>query len=511
MKLCSCLLLAALAAAPALAADKKKDDKKGKDAPAPAAVAGQDAVKDAEAKLAAGDADGAIAVLEKAMGTDGMAALRLGRLRDSRGELDQAVDAYKAAAGLLTGPAKGEALGRMAVAEDSRGMADAAASAEAAIAADPEGVWPTIAMSYRRVHEGQPDEAVALAQKAVAAGGGAAATGALAHAQEAKGDMAAAEASYRQAIAADPVAVGPIVGLATVLRKTGRAAEAEPMLKKAIDASPGAVEAYMEMARVKIALGRSQEALADANLAAAMSENDPEAQELVIEVRVARSLQDVGAGQADLAVQDLTQLRDQNPGSAAVRLGLGRAQIARRDADAALAELQKAVELDPKNAEAQYQLGYVQQVMKQNAAAAVGPLREGGRGRAGQRDVPHEPRQRAAGGGADGPRRRAADEGDVRRGLLRLAGLVLPRRRAAQGQPLQGGGGRPREVPRRQARQRRGRGLPRLVVLRAQGRRRVQGARRQGAQARLEGRGAARPPREGRGGAGDQVAAAPRR
>ena len=152
------------------------------------------------------------------------------------------------------------------------------------------------------------------------------------------------------------------MGLATVLRKTGRAAEAEPMLKKAIDASPGAVEAYKEMARVKIALGRAQEALSDANLAAAMSENDPEAQELVIEVKVARSLQDVGAGQTDLAVQDLTQLRDQNPGSAAVRLGLGRAQIARRDADGALAELQKAVELDPKNAEAQYQLGYVQQV-----------------------------------------------------------------------------------------------------------------------------------------------------
>ena len=200
MKLWSCLLLAALATAPTLAADKKKDDKK-KDAPAPAAAAAQDAVKDAEAKLAAGDADAAIAILEKAMGTDGMAGLRLGRLRESRGELDQAIDAYKAAGGVLSGPAKGEALGRMAVAEDSRGMTGAVASAEAAVAADPEGAWPTIAMSYRRAHEGQLDEAVALAQKAVSAGGGAAATGALAHAQAAKGDMAAAEASYRQAIA----------------------------------------------------------------------------------------------------------------------------------------------------------------------------------------------------------------------------------------------------------------------------------------------------------------------
>jgi tetratricopeptide (TPR) repeat protein len=372
MKLWSGLLMAALVTAPALAADKKKDDKK-KEVPQPQAAATQDAVGSAEAKVAAGDVDGAIAILEKASGTDGMAALRLGRLRESRGELDQAIDAYKAAAGLLAGPAKGEALGRMAVAEDSRGMKDAVASAEAAVAADADGVWPTIAMSYRKAHEGQLDEAVTLAQKAVAAGGGAAATGALAHAQEAKGDLVAAEASYRQAVASDPTAIGPIVGLATVLRETGRAAEAEPMLQKAIDSSPGAVQAYMEMARVKVALGRSQEALADANLAAAMAENDPAAQELVIEVKVARSMQEVGAGQVDLAVQDLTQLRDQNPSSPSVRLGLGRAQIARRDADAALAELQKAVELDPKSAEAQYQLGYVQQIMKQNPAAAVGP------------------------------------------------------------------------------------------------------------------------------------------
>ena len=95
----------------------------------------------------------------------------------------------------------------MAVAQDARGMAEAGATAEAAIAADPEGLWPTIAMARRKVQEGKPDEAIALAQKAVAAGGGAAATAALAHAQEAKGDMAAAEATYRQAIAADPKAV----------------------------------------------------------------------------------------------------------------------------------------------------------------------------------------------------------------------------------------------------------------------------------------------------------------
>jgi tetratricopeptide (TPR) repeat protein len=358
------LILAALVAAPAAAAPQVPQSPQSP----------QDAIKDAEAKAAAGDSDAAVALLKKAMASNPMAAMRLGRLRETRGELDLAVDDYKAAADKLTGPAKGEALGRMSVVEYTRGMAGAAASAQAAIAADPEGVWPTIATSYLRVHEGKADEAIALAQKAVAAGGGAPATAALAHGQEAKGDLAAAEASYRKAIADDPTAVGPVVGLATVLRKTGRAAEAEPMLQKAIDRAPGAVEAYMEMARVKIAQGRAQEALADANLAAAMGEDDAEAKALVVETKVARSLQDVAAGQVDLAVQELTQLRDEHPDSSAVRRGLGQAHIARRDADGAIAELQKAVELDPKDAEAQYQLGHVQQVMKQNPAAAVAPF-----------------------------------------------------------------------------------------------------------------------------------------
>ena len=325
MKRCALLLLLVLPAVPAAADDKKKDDKK---AQAPVVV---DPMKDAEAKLAAGDVEGAIKALEPVAATNGAAALKLGVLREERGELDLAIDAYKAAAGTLAGPGKGEALGRMSVAQDARGMAEAGASADAALAADPQGVWPTIAISYSRVHEGKADEAVALAQKAVAAGGGASATTALAHAQEAKGDMAAAEATYRQAIAADPKALGPVIGLATVLRRTGRAAEAEPMLAKVIEASPGAVPAYKEMARVKIAQGRASDAVADANLAAAMAENDPEAKELLTEVKAASALQSLAAGQVDLAVQDLTQLRDANPDSPAVRIALAKAQVARRD------------------------------------------------------------------------------------------------------------------------------------------------------------------------------------
>jgi superkiller protein 3 len=368
MKRWALLLLVVLAAVTAAADDKKKDDKKGKEAAQPVVV---DPVKDADAKLAAGDADGAIQVLEAAMATNGAAALKLGGLRESRGELDVAVDAYKAAAANLTGAAKGEALGRMSVAQDDRGMAEAGATAEAAIGADPEGVWPTIALSRHRAHQGKPDEAIALAQKAVGAGGGAAATGALARAQESKGDMAAAEATYKQAIAGDPKSISATVGLASVLRKTGRAAEAEPMLAKAIEAQPGAVAAYKEMARVKIAQGRAQDALADANIAAAMAETDADAKALVTDVRVAAAMQSVAAGQVDLAVADLMRLRDENPNSAAVRVGLAKAQVARRDPASAISELQKAVELEPKNASAQYELGTVLLRAKGDAASAV--------------------------------------------------------------------------------------------------------------------------------------------
>jgi hypothetical protein len=191
MKRAALLVLVILAAGVA-AADDKKDDKKKDDKKAAQAPVVADPVKDAEAKLAAGDADGAIRVLEAASATNGAAALQLGMLRESRGELDLALDAYKAASTTLSGPAKGEALGRMAVVEDDRGMGESAATAEAAAAADPEGVWPTIALARRRAQEGKADEAIALAQKAAAAGGGAAATAALARAQEAKGDMAAA-------------------------------------------------------------------------------------------------------------------------------------------------------------------------------------------------------------------------------------------------------------------------------------------------------------------------------
>ncbi len=373
MKRWACLLAMLLLAA---GASGVQEEEEGEMVPAPDKTAAE-LVAEADAKLAAGDSDGAANALTQALravGATGEMALRLGMLREERGELDLAIDAYGVAAKGLEGTSRGEALGRMAVLQDARGMSEAAASAEAAVAADPEGIWPTIAICHRRVKEGQVDEAVALARKAVDAGGGSAAQAALGHALHAQGDVAGAEAAYRAAMAADETRMAPVIGLASVLRTSGRAAEAEPLLTRVIETSPGAVEAYKEMARVKIAVGRAQEALGDASIAAAMAENDPEAQALVTEVKVARALEDLAGGNQALAEQDLTQLRDENPESASVRLALARAQLERRDTDAAVAELTKATELEPDNAEAQYELGRVQLKLKSDAASAVAPL-----------------------------------------------------------------------------------------------------------------------------------------
>jgi len=375
MKRWAGVLVLLLVVAPAAADDEKKDEKKKDDKKqAPVAASAADLAKDAAAREASGDVDGAIEALKKAMAladATGETALQLGRLLETRNEMDLALDALKTAADKLSGAAKGEALGRLSVVQQARGIAEASTTAEAAAAADPAGAWAAVALSRARARDGKGDEAVALAQKAAAAGGGAAAATALGYAQEARADLVAAEAAYREAIASEPSRVGASVGLARVLRKTGRAAEAEPMLLRVIEAAPGAVDAYKESARVRLALNRPQEAQGDASIAAALAENDPEAQRLLKQVSVAKALAYISTNQPDLAIQELTALAEQDPGLAEARVGLAKAHVAKRQPDQAIAELQKAIASDPESAEAHYQLGYVQHVMKRNAAAAL--------------------------------------------------------------------------------------------------------------------------------------------
>jgi tetratricopeptide (TPR) repeat protein len=334
----------------------------------------EDLLQQGEQKQTAGDLDGAAEVYKQAAGLPGATAepsLRLGRVLEAKGELDTAIDAYKTASEKATGASKGEALGRLALVEETRSTGDVSALVQGAVAADPGGLWPTIAQARARAREGKGDEALSLAQKAKAAGGGAAASAALAYAQEARGDLGAAEAAYREALAADSAPILGSVGLARVLRKTGRASEGLGLVQKVLEKAPGAVDAYKESARDKIALNRAGDANGDAVTAASLAEGDQEAQSLLKEVTVAKAMDELKRNEADLALQELTALRDKDPGFAEGHVGLARVLMAKRQLDPATVELRKAIELKPDLAEAHYQLAYLSYSLKQNPLEAL--------------------------------------------------------------------------------------------------------------------------------------------
>lgn len=360
----------------ALASDKAdKPDKDKKDKKPAAAVPVTDPVAHAREKIAAGDLDGAQDILLHAAGgpgaDGGLAGLALGQLLETRGQLDSAADAYKAAAEKLAGKPKGEALARAALLLDLRGLPGFAQMAEAALAADPEGLWPLAAVSHLKADAGQAAEALALAQRAEAAGGGPIVSLALARAHEAGGDLAAAEAAYRVALADPPTKLAASLGLARLLRRAGRPAEAEPLVRSVIEALPGVIEAYKESARILLALGRPEDAMADATLAAVMAEDDVEARQLRDECAVAKAVQLAGKGQGGYAVPELERLIAESAQPAVLWVGLGRVRILQRQAPEALAALAKAVEADPTLAAAHYWTGYTQHVLKQDSAAAV--------------------------------------------------------------------------------------------------------------------------------------------
>src|SRR5204863_5753067 len=147
-------LLALLIAAPAAAADKPQKPA----AAAKAGVSADDLVKQADEKAAAGDKEGAKALLQQAAAlptAGGDVPLRLGKLLQSMNDLDGAMDAYKAAGQKLAGPAKGEALGRLALLQETRGIGEFAATAEAAAAADKDGPFPSAALARLRAREGK--------------------------------------------------------------------------------------------------------------------------------------------------------------------------------------------------------------------------------------------------------------------------------------------------------------------------------------------------------------------
>ena len=364
MRLWIRIVCLALLASPALAQEEA------------AAPTVESLIAEAEAKAAAGQFDEAKEQLKKVKAMPegaGPGSLALGRVLEELGELDLAMDAFEEASEALSGAAKGEALGHLALAQELRGFVEADATAETALAADPDGAWPLIALARAKARAGAGDEAETAARKAIEAGGGPPAHAALGFALETKGDLAAAEAAYQEGLAKGGDLTSTI-GMARVLRKTGRAAEAEPLLDEAIAKSPGAIATYKEAARVKLAQNRPDEALGDAMTAAVLADHDQEAKALVKEATVGRALSYLGTDRAGLAIPDLQNLIQQEPDLVIAYVGLARAYITMRQPDEAQPYLATALELDPDNAEALYQLGYMRLTLQNDFAGAVEPL-----------------------------------------------------------------------------------------------------------------------------------------
>ncbi|MCU0242429.1 MAG: tetratricopeptide repeat protein [Vicinamibacteria bacterium] len=373
MMVMATIVLAGVCGMPVWAAKKEKAvDKK----PVIVLTPGQEAVAKAEAKAAEGQIAQAIDMLRMATSKEGMTGepfLKLGQLLETTTEVDRTIEAYQEAGARLTGAAKAEALGRLALMQEMNGaLEDATASAEAAAAADAENAWATLVLARARVRQSKLDEALALAQKAVAAGSAKAAAGAaLGLVQESRGDIPAAEAAYREATAADANSVLGNFGLARVLRKSGKAAEADPLITRVNEKTPWFIEGCKEAVLVKMALGQFVAALEQAQTAATLNDQDLVAQRLVDDVKIGQARDYVKKNQFDLAIEDINNLLVQKPKIAEAYIVLGQAQMGKRQLDAAIASFNKAIELDPKAAEARYQLGVLQQDLKSNVAGAI--------------------------------------------------------------------------------------------------------------------------------------------
>ena len=377
-------LLAFLLAAPA-AADKDKDkdkDKKKPEAAAKVTVSVEDLVRQADEKLAAGDAAGGQGAPPEGRGhahrdRRRLAAPRQGARRHARprrgdGCLPQRgseADRPRQGRGARpAGPRRGDARERRDWPPRWRRRRPPTRTGRS-----PRSRWP--APGPAKARETRPSPSPRRPPRP-----GPTRRRPSAARRRRRNALPEAEAAYRAAGGAEGTNLLATVGLARVLRRTGRAAEALPLLEKAIASAPGAVAAYKESARVKIAIGRGADAVGDAATAAALAETRPRGQARLPggDGGQGPRLRRAEPGRPGHPGPHRPARREPRPGHRPRRPGPC-LRAPTRQADLAIVELQKAVQLDPNNAEAQYQLGYVEPPDQARRRGRRRPLREGGR------------------------------------------------------------------------------------------------------------------------------------
>jgi tetratricopeptide (TPR) repeat protein len=176
------------------------------------------------------------------------------------------------------GPDRAHAFSQRAqIREALRDARGAASDRRAALSADPRDHVALESLVQRLRAEGRLAEALAAADRMVAAGAGAPASRRAvlleqrAQVKRQRGDAAGAEADLRAALAVISDSLPPMRGLAELLLASGRPAEALPLLDAAVsgDSEPSSRAASLTLrARVLLALGRRDAAAADLRAAA---------------------------------------------------------------------------------------------------------------------------------------------------------------------------------------------------------------------------------------------------
>lgn len=135
-----------------------------------------------------------------------------------------------------------------------------------------------------------------------------------------KGDLAAAEKAFRQAIAEDPANVTAHENLGVVLTRLDRPQEAEVVVRKAISLEPNRVSLHFSLGSIYTRLGKGAEAIASLERAVALDPSHSGAH-----FNLANAL--VRAGQADEALAQYQRVVELQPNNAEARLLVGLMQI----------------------------------------------------------------------------------------------------------------------------------------------------------------------------------------
>jgi tetratricopeptide (TPR) repeat protein len=184
-----------------------------------------------------------------------------------------------------------------------------------------------------------------------------------------RGDLPAAIAEWRRALAMKPADESANHSLGVLLMQTGRLTEAQPLFEQAIRTNPDYPNANADLGVVLAAAGRMDEAIPHFEKELTLSPGSAYAHS-----NYARALAQYG--RLDEAVVHFRKAVEAEPNDASVHTNLGRALALQRNLPAAMAEFERAVQVNPDFPTAHQYLGDALYFAQGRAARALAQWRE---------------------------------------------------------------------------------------------------------------------------------------